>query len=425
MEELEVELRRIYAGVNMNKFYKQINVLYWGGIFFCFTVVFYKLYFEGTDYLEHSNNALKLLHIFDTRISEVYNTLNTKQIVAYPMWHICVCFAYLLLSLFTNTTMIMGMDLQPLSSAITTSIFLCGAIYIYYRIIKKELPGAGEYSKIIALALAFIGPYYVTWINPSYYLGQGIFTTWHNPTTIAVQPWTVLVAYLFYQLYNGYINKTCSKRDYIRFSILLFFSAFFKPSFYQIFVPGIALFCIVILISSLGKKLRFCIYAGFASLPVALLTLLITQIKYSDAALSIGFGWLNVWSVFSPHPILSICISTLFPLYVLLICVFTKQRDTFLGIGICCFISGTLQYMLLYIKTVPYNGDFAWGFNLALQILFVSSFFAFMNIVKKIKSKIILSVGVILFTIHIISGFLYVAHYFGSINNIIIRIFNV
>ena len=89
---------------------------------------------------------------------------------------------------------------------------------------------------VISGMLLIMGPLSVPALTDNYYLGQFNPNVWHNPTTIAVKGITLVVFFIYVEIIEE--NNRSKKQElllYFMATVLLFASAFFKPSFYQMF----------------------------------------------------------------------------------------------------------------------------------------------------------------------------------------------
>lgn len=384
-------------------------------------IIFYRLTINiQGDFEAHYKFAQQLSLLKNMSISDFIANVSNSHIISYPVWHI----GFLVIE---NILLFLHMDgvfdlptIFAISSATITSIFYILNYLVIYLVLKKFIHKKHPYFYIlVSVTLVLVGPYYFKQINPSYYLGQGAANVWHNPTIVTVASLSVLCFFLYiymidnidrlrsssYLIFKKYkISK--EHAGLLIFSILLTLSAFFKPSFFQMFVPGLFMYCCFDLVLHKFKNFMFYVKTGIAVVPVVLIALLQMQLSFSTNGDGIGFEFLHVWNLFSPQPILSLLISIVFPLFVFILFIKNTYKDSKLPLlTVCVFGSGLLQFMFLYKLIGAAAGDFAWGFYLSVMLLFISSWIMLEN---KKNNPICKIICYVIYIPHLLFGVVYI-----------------
>lgn len=364
--------------------------------------------FQYGDYWAHYQFSRDLLALSSESLESLLSRIEFPHIISYPLWHIATLIIQTIIepiqSFLGRTEIITGV----LASATSTSLFILAAYYVHKKYFLFYLSGKNNafISRLLAFTIIFAGPWYIPFINRNYYLGQGILTAWHNPTHITVK----FVAVICFYLSASYLDKKSirNKSLWMKLGLLLVISAFIKPSFYQMFVPGLALYCLILLIQSKGKMFITCIGAGLSVIPVCIIALIQINMSFGSTTGGLGIKFLRVINEYSDYPVWSTILFLIFPIFVLIASVVQRYKDSKLCLAWCAFISGWGQYLLFYIQGDGWwKADFAWGYYLSVELVFAASIIAFWNICKKRKNMVLAITGWGLYGIHVVCGFLY------------------
>lgn len=380
-----------------------------------FAVLVY-FFFTWTLYSDRSDNNAHIMmakSLFDTirehginGISIFKNTSKYPLMVYYPAWHLLVYLLGSFLSIFLEDNIAF-----TASSSIINSL---SVLVMYYLLLKylnyKHVDNKRAFSIVfLALGLLFVGPLEASKYLGSYYLGAYSGNVWHNPTYLIVRP----IAFIILLLYAKVLSEKKSKTgDYIKLAFLLLLSGVIKPSFYQAFLPGLVVYCVVFFLIKRDKKTFFnCLKIAGTCVPVTVFALFqfiegITGMKQQGG---IVFDPLYVWMFYTPNWKLSLVVSILFPALVIVLLAIQKRIDTEILLALSMFASAILQYMCLYIQEKPYAADFCWGFELGIFLIFVVA-------AKKLHEMTIEETGLvklvciilwIVFLLHLLCGVVY------------------
>lgn len=243
-------------------------------------------------------------------------------------------------------------------SAIVLDIFMCLSVYISYLLLKEILNKKNYCSDLILLLFAFIlnvvQPIFTSSIRPGYSSGNGYI----SPTQAACKPFILLAILLFYRMYK---SSKWNVKSQIVFTLVLIISCIIKPVFAMAFVPSMGILLLVEEIIKLKKKT---VKIGRAVLnylkeiwPLFVTGLfLIAQYLYGRttvipidtiyterAGSSIRIGFLRSWSLVVSNVWVSIIFAYLFPLVVLCLYAYYKNKS------LQKFNSGLIFYLKMCI----------------------------------------------------------------------------
>lgn len=383
-------------------------------ILMCF---FYRFIMYGTnDFDEHYRFAFELLRLRELSLKEFLTRVEYSHILAYPLWHVgfLVIFYSIqgVLQIFS-----VSIDMRAIcsfsASVICTACVVCTFIIVQKLFARYFVKKQDKKISILAMMVMFVGPLYLPGMFSGYYVGTRTGSIWHNPTYLIVKPFALLIFFLYYEIFKEFAKDTEGSKKEINkrlllASVLLLISSVAKPSFYQMFLPGLVLYCLIELVRSRGKSFFFLLKIALSVIPVTIVGIVqIFALSTSSQDGSIGIGFLKVWAHWTPYWYIALIISLAFPIGVMFL---MKQRivgEQMFCLALCTFVSGAFQYMFLYIQKDPFAGDFGWGFNLAVFILFIVSVISFENLKSAKENNILYPLCKIIFVLHFIFGILY------------------
>lgn len=293
------------------------------------------------------------------------------QIISYPLWHI---FVLLLRELFFAVVPHVGENqiLMYANAAVNAGsvAVVVPIIGIFFKDLLKIRWQAAVLA-IISGLLLFTGPLDASPLLGTYYLGAYPGNIWHNPTFLLMRPLALLTVLLYFKIFS-------EKKDTLKYllwaAICMALSALCKPSFFQAFLPGLVLYCVIFFLWKRNKEtFLFCLKIAASCVPVGVIAILQFVIGLTGNATEggIGFAPFYVWMYFTSNVPLSLLVSIAFPLLVAVLLVIRKTWDTNVLLILCMFVSALLQYSLLYIKAGPFAADFCWGLELSIFFCFM------------------------------------------------------
>lgn len=242
----------------------------------------------------------------------------------------------------------------------------------------------------LGLLLSFAAAVYVPWFSANMYRGHGTPNIWHSPTWVFMQPFALgsVAALLEWRRERDLRWATVA-------SAALLISAAVKPSWAVVVLP-------VLGVTWIGEIRR----PTWWHLPVvAIPTVCLLGVQF--LVLSDGQGGgvavdpFSDWASKTPSLPVSVLLATAFPLIVL---AWHRRAWTWWGVrmGVGVWIVGFLQRALLIEPARPGHGNWAWGYFIALKVLFVVAAVAAMRSPRHAR----VALGVLL--VHVGAGVLYV-----------------
>lgn len=242
------------------------------------------------------------------------------------------------------------------------------------------------YPTLVALAGLLVGPCYLRFYNPRYYLGQGSPNIWHNPTSTAVRPFMLLVGILTIRYWECGRDETvelfgkqrkkkvvCS----IGLMILLFISTVVKPSFLMVYCPVCGIMALIRLIKGKGRNFLTLVAEHLYFIP-SLLLFLWQYIKIFvfggalDTSGGIEIAFFKVARLYAPSVVFSLILKMAFPFLVILIWRKLVFHDRLFQLVFCQFLMGlAITWTFAETGTRAKHGNFGWGNILASSFLWL------------------------------------------------------
>lgn len=351
-----------------------------GVIFFVFYYFFAKYGIGYHDFRAHAVFANELTRLGSQSIQSFIETTNNSHILAYPGWHICFLAVAYVLSFINSMIggLISDLNIYAVAVALVNTFFLICTFFIVREIFMHKV-SLKSYRKAttFSIMMLFVGPLYVPGLFEGYYLGPRTGNIWHNPTYLIIKPMAVLIFFLYADIFEEHAenNKRKENKKLILGGVLLCVSAILKPSFFQMFLPALFVFCLFELIQKKGKNFWFLVKIGFSVVPVTIIAIcqIIILGGSSGGGSGISIGFLRVWGARTSYWYIALILSLAFPIYILIMNRKKMLTHYWGKLGIVSLISGMFQYMFLYVTKAPEAGDFGWGFALSIFLIFVVS----------------------------------------------------
>ena len=384
--------------------------------------LFYRTAITATgDLIFHARTANTLGLLRSMPLSEYIETVEFSHILGYPAWHFVCKVITEILGLFLPTGTEEGLNLVlSVAASATNTFFLLITFGLYIVIFRHFFRGKnrGWLAAAAACAMIFAGPLYCKLINPLYYWGQDSVAIWHNPTYLAVEPLALICFFLYWKMVQ---DGRMEWKRFALFGFLMLLSGLFKPSFYQMFIPALVIFCVADTLYTRFERFRFSLCTAVSVVPAGLLALAQMNILSSaDAQINeangIAVGLFEVLGYYSPHPLLSTVLTLGFPLVMIVICRRELLKNKMLMLAVCAVLSGFSQYALLYKQVNTYAGDFGWGYSLSLVLIFTVGLILLNNLwqTRERKGSLYAALGV--FALHVLFGLLYYKEILVNLN---------
>jgi hypothetical protein len=292
--------------------------------------------------------------------------------------------------------------------AVMTAAVVAKAILSYY-LVEKAAPSK-PVAGLISLALILAMPLPNWWNPDEIYLDKIAPTVWFNSTAILNLPFDVL---LFFAALKWLKSQTV--RSSIWLAVFSVLSVLTKPNYLLAFFPVLGfivlaravakhnwrafhtlLFCtgLALVLGSILVAQYFDTFTGTSSVP-----------KISTTEVSpLEIAPLLVWSQYSPNITASLLLSIAFPLSVTALWFKQIKNNAAVTLAWAVFAFALLQYMLLAERGEALEmGNWGWGSNFALYILFLVSTMVLLSQPRSPRFYF----AAILFGFHVASGIYY------------------
>ena len=261
-------------------------------------------------------------------------------------------------------------------------------------------------SFIITLLIIFAVPIVNLWTP--IYLGQISPTIWHNPTAILNIPFVILLFYFSIKFLKSLLMK-----DFFPVMILMLLVVITKPNYFLAYMP---VFLIALCYQLFRRQPHEGIGDRIAILVIAFLPVIILlfyeymNVYGGDKESSIIIAPLLVWRIWSANIPLSILVSVAFPLSVTVLYFREIKKDSKVVMAWAVFLVALLQAALFAeTGTRMHHGNFCWGAEISLYILFLACGGYLMKQPKNRKRFYTM----VILLLHFMSGLLY---YYKIIN---------
>ena len=233
-----------------------------------------------------------------------------------------------------------------------------------------------------ALALNLVMPFFWAYAGEHRYLSYQSGNIWHNSTYQCMKPVAIAAMICYLKVEEGYRERV-SFKQWLALAALLVVCTGIKPSFLTVFAPVLA----VKLLADLFRKAPFqqVFLLGSTVLPACGVVLWQNRVLFGEDT---GHGIdISLWYTFALHANrakLAVLCSIAFPLAVLLFSFRELWRDrTYLFVwGMTGF--GFLQALcLVETGSRSRDGNFLWGYSMAIFLVFAVSFGKWLLLWKK------------------------------------------
>jgi hypothetical protein len=289
---------------------------------------------------------------------------------------------------------------------VVVQIFTVLIIYFWF--------GRGQQNRnwlraIWAISLTLVAPVMVfAFWDKLFYLGYIGLSTYHNPTIRLLQPVALLGFFCAMRIFT---LKSNSWKVVLSSIFLVVFSALIKPNLLLCILPAIGLMVVIYLFRRKPIDWRLLLVGFFVpGILILLVQLWINYILPGNGNGSIVFSPLGVMSGYSGFLLPKFFLSILFPLAVLIFNFRRVVRDNTLMLAWVGFFAGVLQMYLLAESGNRFgNGNFIWGAQIMLFILFVASarFLWREKLAPEKLSKREKTVVLIIYAAHFLAGIAY------------------
>ncbi len=297
--------------------------------------------------------------------------------------------------------------------------FVVAIAVVNNQALRKAHQGLCSEREILwqGVAMLLVSAVFFPPVSQNFYLGQGTANFWATPTLVVVRPFAVASVLLLVALFDK-ANKSARPRTALWLSVCLLLSVVMKPSFLIVFAPVAAVYA-----ACKWRQIdrRLFLLGVLACLPCVLLLVYQYYTSFrvtpdsAQSALyhdSVQLTWFGVWRGFSSNILGSILLGVAFPLALSLCRLRSLLRNDYLLISWGIWFVGFLQFAFVAETQRFAHGNFSWGYNLALSLLFVFCTAEWVRWVKETPAvrglqKVALGGVSALFALHLVSGVVY------------------
>ena len=387
------------------------------GVFFAvvvYQIVMKHMLIEGCDY---SNAGIRALTIFSDKD-------NGGRM--YPIWPVGVKVFYRFFKCCLYR-----------SAAYTTMIMYVLRFVISYILLRYYI---GErYSGNVCAALAAVSMIVqhisVVGLKNEVTWGIAHVNTWHNPTNPVAILFGICSLFCVFRLFEEWEqNSKISGKWLVLFGLVNVLADLGKPSFAQVFIPAIAIYCVCYCIKSKFKSFKFCLAIAIALIPSVIILMMqsgsffnfsnLTAMEQNQRILlasaepvrlqvqsalasDVIIDWFEVMQSSWGNIPLTLIGTLAFPAYTAIVYFKETIKDKKVILAWLMGLIGFLEYAAFSQEgAAKYHGNFGWGYILSMAILFLISIMHFMKSREKgwnVKTVI----GVILLAMHFICGWNY------------------
>ena len=292
------------------------------------------------------------------------------------------------------------------------------SVYLTYILIKRivslySFKVKDPWLGLLAFMCNFVMGFYVKFLNAQHYIGYQNANMWHNSTYIVMRVCAVATLILFVDMY---VQKPDTAEKLVFFSVMLAVTTAFKPSFATVFCPFMAL---LLLYDWIIKKEKFMrIFTRALTVVPSLFVIVIESKVFFGAETGNGYeiAPFVALSERGDHPKAALILSILFPLAVFIVHITDFYKDKIYCSSLVIWLMGfLLVFFLRETGSRSGDGNFLWGYSIALFVLFTASALKVLKDIKingffkdkNIIFDLYVIASIVLFSWHVISGIWY------------------
>ncbi|NMA06517.1 MAG: hypothetical protein GX928_02210 [Ruminococcaceae bacterium] len=307
---------------------------------------------------------------------------------------------------------------KEISAAVATTLFNSLNVFVLYhfakKLIQKDLQSDLKNTFMIfswLIASMVIIPYFNIYKFPGqFYIGQGTGNMWHNATYLATRPFSTASFFLFIEILDDFDHKrVVHNKKLVLFSISLFLSVFAKPTFAIVFFPAVLAIIVVKFVKGSINSFSNLLKVLICFLPAGLdMIRQFFPVFVRGEGSGIGFGFADVWRLYSDNIFLSITLCFAFPMFIYLLNFRSLIKNNLLLTSLILTLISLAEGIFIYEKgpRMP-DGNFLQGYQHAMFYSFICTSIFFVNKKSHRMSKTYSIMGAIIFFAHVVSGCYY------------------
>jgi hypothetical protein len=333
-----------------------------------------------------------------------------ERALVHPGFHYTILFLARVTGLSLETAAPFALGLATSLSYLTVSVILTSYLSAHY----PSLTLAG-----FAFILSTVSALYVPFFNTNVYLGQGTPNIWHNPTWIMMQP---------FALWSFFLTERCLHAPTWRQALplasggafCLLGSVFMKPNFALAFIPALGLYTVLHRGRTQSWLLRLTLSSVIVGLALPLLWWQYASRYGADEShqASLLVAPFVVWGAKTPSITISALLTLAFPITVLLLRPYRfSQQPGFLLAWLLIGIAFLQRAFLAESGFKMEHGNWAWGYFIALKIVFIYSVIVLARKQKKEEANARIGVRLAwaVLALHLGSGLFYLGRLFSGL----------
>jgi hypothetical protein len=290
---------------------------------------------------------------------------------------------------------------------VASNVILALSIYFWFG--KQKKRGSDWLRAFWATTLTFIAPFLLfTYIDNRYYFGYIGLANYHNPTIQLLRSFVIPIYILALQVFKKEKNPAWM---IALAASLMILSTLIKPSLAICLLPAMFFFSALAILQKRKFDWRLNIF-GFMIPTILTLSwqYIIAYTGSANAETRIIFAPFIVESAFSGFLLPKFLLSIFFPLVILLILNKSLLKDFEMQFSWFTFLLGAIQvYFFAEGGQYLYDGNFRWGAQITLLLLFIiSARFVYQRWgktnIQSVKEKLIVYLA---YLPHVASGIIY------------------
>lgn len=351
-----------------------------------------------TDFLVHMQESK---HILDDGFTGILNH------VGYPLWHIGTWTVQHLLN-----------SKWYVAAGINTAILYACMYLVYYISLNKRIEN-GWIRVILAAYLMILQP--ISKAGVLFQLAQRsqLISAWHNPTNIWARLLAVPIVLLAMRIWTE--SEKVSWKQYVALGIMLCVVNLGKPSFSQVFIPSICIFCVVACIKERFTPFKTCLRLAAACLPSLILMAIQWGMTFEgNGEGGVEIAWFKVMAASNKLSPVVLLGTIAFPLYYVIAYKKWKKPSEEMKFAWLMYAISFLEFAALAeVGERTYHCNFGWGYSIALMLLHMVCIIDFCENWSFQKEKFGIHakkiMGLILLLLHFLSGVSWIVYEMSEI----------
>ena len=282
-------------------------------------------------------------------------------------------------------------------STVLIAVFLAAVSAATIIVTEKLLTAFGIKNKGITCGGAFVlnmlMPFYIRWAGMYRYVSYQSGNVWHNSTYQCMKLVALICMLLFIKWDKRVANEGIKLKEWIVFSLALAVCTGIKPSFLTVFAPA---FAVKLLINWLKDKVPFkrILVWGLTVIPSCAVILWQNAVLFgaeTDNGFKISF--METFSFHADRPKVTVILSLAFPLVIFACYVIDLIRSkkiksifedrAYLFSIMMAIVGFGEAALLIETGTRSRDGNFLWGYSIALAWIYLLSFVKWYRLLEK------------------------------------------